>query len=151
MNWTSKIFANHLGNWLCVTCFDQEVGLAHLQGPFQPELFCDPVLWASLLMVMSIVYVVPIAFTQWIMCNNLYFVEVVFLYYFLKENSLLNLFVSLAVFLISSVTWYLLYLLICVIPHIVNKLLLPCYVFFFFKKWCHLAFQIFFLKSVFKS
>lgn len=42
-------------------------------------------------MVMSIVYVVPIAFTQRIMYNNLYFVEDVFLYRFLEENSLLNL------------------------------------------------------------
>jgi len=34
------------------------------------------------------------------MCDNLCFVEAVFLYCFWKENSLLNLFVSLSVFLI---------------------------------------------------
>lgn len=110
---------------LTLTCFEEELGLADLWGLFQLEWLCDPFPWASLLMVMSIISVVPIAFTQWMMYNNFYFLDGVFLYCLWKENSLLNLFVSLSVFLISFVTWYLLYLLICVIPHILNKLLLP--------------------------
>lgn len=110
---------------LTLTCFELEVGLADLSGLFQPEWLCNPIPRASLLMVMPIIYVVPIAFIQWMMCNNFYFLNDVFLYCLWKENSLLNLFVSLSVFLISFVTWYLLYLLICVIPHILNKLLLP--------------------------
>lgn len=79
---------------------------------------------------MSIVYVVPIAFTQRITYNNLYFVEGVFLYCFLEENSLLNL--CLIVCVSYSLCHLILYQLICVIPHILNKLLLPYYVFFFF-------------------
>lgn len=110
---------------LTLTCFEQEVGLADLWGLFQPEWLCDPIPWASFLMVMSIIYVVPVAFTQWMTCNNFYFLDGIFLYCSWKENSLLNLFVSSSMFLISFVTWYLLYLLICVIPHILNKLLLP--------------------------
>lgn len=120
-----KIFVNHFRNWLWPALrrrldwltFEVFFNLSNCVILFHEHPFWW---WCP--------YIVPIAFTRWMMCKYCYFLDGVFLYCLWKENSLLNLFVSLSVFLISFVTWYLLYLLICVIPHILNKLLLPYHI-----------------------